>query len=58
MSKEPLGPTMLKRIAELKAEVEKLRAEVERLTKAEDGKLIEVTYIKGIAGVGKKGGQP
>jgi len=36
---------------------EELQAQVERLTKAED-KMIEVTYVKGVAGVDKKGGQP
>jgi len=34
----------------------RLKAEVERLTKAED-KMIEVTYIKGVAGVDGKGGK-
>ena len=34
----------------------RLKAEVERLTKAED-KMIEVTYIKGVAGVDRMGGK-
>ena len=32
---------------------EKLKADVERLTKAED-KMIEVTYMKGIAGIDRE----
>jgi archaellum component FlaC len=39
-----------------KNRIERLKAEVERLTKAED-KMIEVTYIKGVAGVDGKGGK-
>ena len=41
----------------LAVECDSLKAEVERLTKAED-KMIEVTYIKGVAGVDRMGGQP
>ena len=37
--------------------IEQLKAQVERLTKAED-KMIEVTYVKGVAGVDNKGGRP
>ncbi len=33
-----------------KDEIKRLKAEVERLTKAED-KMIEITYMKGIAGI-------
>jgi hypothetical protein len=43
-------------ISELQVENARLKAEVERLTKAED-KMIEVTYIKGVAGVDRMGGQ-
>jgi hypothetical protein len=43
-------------ISELQVENARLKAEVERLTKAGD-KMIEVTYIKGVAGVDRKGGQ-
>jgi hypothetical protein len=43
-------------ISELQVENARLKAEVERLTKAED-KMIEVTYIKGVAGVDRKGGK-
>ena len=43
-------------ISELQAENARLKAEVERLTKAED-KMIEVTYIKGVAGVDRMGGK-
>jgi cell division protein FtsB len=54
---DSLEASMMKRIGELKAENARLKAEVERLTKAED-KMIEVTYVKGVAGVGKNVGQP
>jgi len=43
-------------ISELQVENARLKADVERLTKAED-KMIEVTYIKGVAGVDRKGGK-
>ena len=43
-------------ISELQVENARLKAEVERLTKAED-KMIEVTYIKGVAGVDRMGGK-
>ncbi len=43
-------------ISELQVENARLKAEVERLTKSED-KMIEVTYIKGVAGVDRMGGQ-
>jgi len=43
-------------ISELQVENARLKAEVERLTKSED-KMIEVTYIKGVAGVDRIGGQ-
>jgi hypothetical protein len=41
VSKEPLGPTMLKRIAELKAENNKLRDLVD-LLKAENDRLARI----------------
>ena len=53
---DSLEASMMKRIGELKAENARLKAEVERLTKAED-KMIEVTYIKGVAGVDRMGGK-
>ena len=40
----------------LAVECDSLKAEVERLTKAGD-KMIEVTYIKGVAGVDRMGGK-
>jgi hypothetical protein len=43
-------------ISELQVENARLKAEVERLTKSED-KMIEVTYIKGVAGVDRMGGK-
>lgn len=46
-----------KGIYSLSLNVGQLKDEVERLTKAED-KMIEVTYIKGVAGVDRNGGQP
>jgi regulator of replication initiation timing len=46
-----------RQVAALIDDQTRLKAEVERLTKAEDN-MIEVTYIKGVAGVDGKGGQP
>jgi uncharacterized small protein (DUF1192 family) len=43
-------------ISGLEQDVAILKAEVKRLTKAED-KMIEVTYIKGVAGVDRMGGK-
>jgi hypothetical protein len=40
----------------LHSDYARLKAEVERLTKSED-KMIEVTYIKGVAGVDRMGGK-